>query len=272
MVRAVINSNSFLKPVMKKKISIALLLLSLVGLAAFAQEKSKEEINYKYQSKDWGVSFNVSGLIDNISLESMEDINGNPAIRVRKFIDDRWAISAGFGLNSFNIENSRVDSVGAAENQFDSTYKRTDFFFAPGVEYHFKGTNRLDPYAGLGVTIGTVGSEDIEVNDQMIDTTGTASFQRTYKNPGGFTFGANLTVGFNYFIAKRLSLGAEYQWGFIASRTGGDYEVVTINDPISGASTTTRTTGSDRVTNNGFRMRSTMGVTLSYFFNLERGK
>jgi len=253
---------------MNKRIAAALLILSLIGLAAFAQDQSVNQDGFtKFNDRDWGVTFNVSGLINDINVTSLEDINGNPAIQIRKFIKPNIAIRAGFGLTSFNIETNQVDSLGAARQSYDSTYKRTDFFLQPAIEYHFKGTKRLDPFVGAGFTIGTVGSVDQEVSRVLTDTTGSSSISRNYDLPGGFTFGANLIIGFNYFVAEQLAIGAEYQLGFVSQRSGGDYTIVTREDPISGASTTRREVGSDRVTNRGFRLNSTAGVTLSYYFN-----
>jgi hypothetical protein len=253
---------------MNKRIAAVLLVLSLIGLAAFAQDQSVNHDGFtKFNDRDWGVTFNVSGIINDISVTSLEDVNGNPAIQIRKFIKPNLAIRAGFGLNSFRIESDLVDSVGISRQSYDSTYKRTDFFIQPAIEYHFPGTKRLDPYVGAGLTIGTVGKEDIEVTRVLTDTTGSGTLTRNYDMPGGFTFGTNVIIGFNYFIAEQFALGAEYQLGFVSQRSGGDFTIVTQEDPISGASTTRRETGSNRTTNSGFRLNSTVGVTLSYFFN-----
>jgi len=252
---------------MNKRIAAALLILSLIGLAAFAQDKTNQTDFIKYGEKDWGVTFNVNGIIDNIQVNSVEDVNGNPSVLIRKFINKEWAVRVGFGLQSANINNQQVDSVGAARRDYDSTYRRTDFFLAPAVEYHFPGTKRLDPYAGLQMTIGAISDETIDVTINTSDTTGTSSLTRNYDLPGGFTFGMSLLAGFNYFISERLALGAEYQWGVLTSRTGGDFTIVTIERPISGASTTSRQVGTNRTTDTGFRMNGSAAITLTYYFN-----
>ena len=251
---------------MNKRIAVALLILSLIGLATFAQDAQKEEF-VKFQDRDWGVSFNVTGIINDISVNTFEDVNSNPALQFKKFIKPNLALRVGFGLTSYNIKNETVDSLNTSKISVDSTYKRTDFFIQPGIEYHFSGTKRLDPFIGGALTIGTVGKEKMEVNEVTSDTTGSASVSTNYDMPGGFTFGVNAIIGFNYFIAPKLSLGAEYQWGFLSQRVGGDYSIVTIDDPISGATSTSREVGSNRTTDNGFRMNSTLGVTLTYFFS-----
>lgn len=256
---------------MNKRIAVALLILSLIGLATFAQESNKEEFT-KFNDRDWGVSFNVTGIINNISVNTFEDVNSNPALQLKKFVKPNLAVRVGFGLTSFNITNETVDSLNNSSISVDSNYRRTDFFIQPGVEYHFSGTKRLDPYVGGAITIGTVGSESIEVNEVTSDTTGSASVSTNYDMPGGFTFGVNAIIGFNYFVAPKLALGAEYQWGFLSQRTGGDYSIVTIDDPISGATSTSRQVGTNRTSDNGFRMNSTLGVTLTYFFGTKDTK
>ena len=65
----------------------------------------------KFNDKDWGVTFNVNGLINDVQLSSLDGVNGNPAIQIRKFIKPDIALRVGFGLNSFNRNYNVVDSL-----------------------------------------------------------------------------------------------------------------------------------------------------------------
>lgn len=255
---------------MNKKIAGILLVFTLLGLYAFAQDA--EEKRVKFDSGDWGVGFQIDGLIRDINISSFEDENTTPAFQVRKFLDDRWALRAEFGINVVSTEDSRVDSVDNFERTYDSTYNRTDWFIAPSVEYHFEGTRRLDPYAGAGLYLSKRGRETRNASTDLQDTIGTANITRNYDFAGGFQFGVNLMLGFNYFIAPKLALGGEYKMGFTRIASGGDFDVVTINTPITGAASTSRNRGSDRSEATHFATSGTVNISLSYYFNGKRRK
>lgn len=221
----------------------------------------------------WGVSFDLSGLINNISLNSLKDDEGNNAVLLRHYVSDEYAVRLGFGLNSFNQQDNEVSNDGPLEIATETTSRQTSFYIAPGIEKHFLNARRLDPYIGANLGFGIIGKPRYTEKTTSTDTIGVSTFDLDSLIDGGFTFGLNVLAGFNYFVSDKFSIGAEYRFGYNYRRSGGDYSTVIIETPVSGSSTTTRNIGSIRSSQGGFLVNSTAGITLSYFFtrNKPRG-
>src|SRR6185312_3978750 len=60
------------------------------------------------------------------------------------------------------------------------------------------------------------------LSTQWPSTTASVVSSRTTQNDMGSTFGINLLgfIGFEYFFAPKVSVGAEYTWGLMFSSTG----------------------------------------------------
>ena len=240
------------------------------GFSSFAQMATNEAPSLKPSKDWWGLTFNVTGLIDNIALSSIEDVNGQESVFLRYYYTDDVVFRAGFGLNSINHNLKTTTTEGDAEIEYDSTFAKTNIYFAPGIEKHLGGTRRLDPYIGANLVFGALGASNIDISLNSTDTLGTEQTNIAEERAGGFAFGLRAVAGFNYFFSDKLALGAEYQFGFDRVRDGGDFSRSTTVIPVSGSSTSTRETGASTTTTSGFAMQSTAGITLSYFFT--RGK
>lgn len=232
----------------------------------------KEEIRFAPQNGDAGIVFNVAGLISNISISPTQDPMGNELILGKYYLKDNQAIRLGLGLKSFNNESNFTDSVGSARQSIDSTYKQFNLYLSPGYEYHFKNFKRLDPYVGIGVNLGLIGKTKIQIDELSTDTTGQDKRQTTFNRDGGFMFGINGLVGFNYYVAPRISFGLEYNIGYFWQRQGGDYERVTVDTPVSGQTISTREIGSERIVTGGFDHSNNLSINVSYFFGVSKNK
>lgn len=225
---------------------------------------------YKPDKGNFGISFNPKADITDLRLRSFSDDFGNNSLFLRYYALDDVAVRVGFGLTTINEKNSTVDSVGTSLVEMDSIYSRTDIYLAPGIEKHFTATPRLDPYAGADISFGKVGKARMNSITQVTDTSGTSSgtskLEIDATQDGGFLFGLKLITGFNYFITQKLSIGAEYTWGYNVVRTGGNWAEVTTNTPVNGNPTTNREEGTMLSTISTIGVNSTAGITLSYFF------
>lgn len=238
-----------------------------MGISSYAQESN----DLKSRDTDWGFVLNLTGLVENISLTTGTDVNNNNSILVKHHLTDDRVLRLGVGLKSINNTNSREDSItlssgNRALQTIDSTETRSDFAFSVGLEKHFSGTRRLDPYIAGEMVIGRIGSTKLDVDIDETDVTGTGKVRRTVQQDGGVNFGLNVIAGFNYFIAERVSLGAEVNLGYVYNSSGGDQSESVVNTPVSGTETASFTSSKNQTSSRGFIVNSTAGITFSFFF------
>ena len=218
----------------------------------------------------YGSSLDVGGLMSNFSLSNPGSAIDSSTLFFRYYIKDDLALRMGVSINYIGTSSSSVDTVGSKKTEIDSTYSRFDYYISPGIEKHFNGSDRLDPYIGASLLIGSIGSSRLQAVTKVTDNSGNSSgVDRTdvdIQLPGGFVFGLNLNMGFNLFLLKNFSLGAEYGLGFYTIGFGGDQTTVTIIDPANGSPTTTRQGSSLYVNNTVLKVNPRVAITLSYFF------
>ncbi len=133
-----------------------------------------------------------------------------PSLKYRYFLSENLAIR--FGLNyagSKDTENftENADGTGATGS---TEYKESAFSVAPGIEYHFAGTDRLSPYLGLAIAFGS--GKYTETYDNSDGTEYVDGLTGDYEAPIG-VFGFSLLAGMDFYVAENLFLGAEFGWG-----------------------------------------------------------
>lgn len=246
---------------------IVLALFTLIGAISFAQKA--DDLEFVPKEGDAGIVFNVAGLISNIQVAPVQDPMGNNIILGKYYVRNNHVVRLGLGMKSFNNSYNLVDSLGSAKRSVDSTFKKFNMYLSPAYEFHLRPNKRLDPYIGAGLNFGLLGKTKQQIDVELTDTTGTDKQQITYTKDGGFMFGINALVGFNYYIAPQLALGLEYNLGYYFSRDGGDWERVTVTSPVSGQSTSRRELGSERLANSGFDHSNNLSINISYYFGVK---
>jgi hypothetical protein len=249
-----------------KKIALSLMLITLFS-GVYAQEQD----TLKSRDGDWGVVLNLTGLINNISIGNLTDVNNNNTILVKHHLTNDKVLRFGLGLKTISNNWSSEDSISLSSGnralqQIDSTEKRFDFSIAVGMEKHLGNTKRLDPYLAGEMVIGRIGSTKIDAGTDITDVTGTQKIQRIIQQDGGFTFGLNAIAGFNYFFSERISIGAEVNMGYLYSSVGGDQSESLVDTPVSGSQVTSFTSSKSKSSTKGFGVSSTAGLMLSFFF------
>jgi hypothetical protein len=160
-------------------------------------------------------------------------LGGNPisinGISFRKFNaagNSAWRVNLFIGLNNkTEVVGQPVDTgtfaTGGAVPEADKKTTGMSFSIRPGYEKHMAGTDRLSPYWGIealfSLTTAKVETDHVVTNATTADPTGSAYqvLTTTKKGDGASTtIGINLIAGFDYYIAKNLSLGAELGFGF----------------------------------------------------------
>ncbi|MEO8148278.1 MAG: hypothetical protein ABI723_11600 [Bacteroidia bacterium] len=159
----------------------------------------------------WRIGFTIgSAKNTSVIVQGSDSLSGN-------FPD---SIEVPFGFPDYIL-------VAGLNPQADRSDKTFSFSIRPGYEKHFAGTERLSPYIGAEIifTMSNTKSEvdSITLGNYSIAYDDTSSLkyvpaayttQTLTQKSGSTTFGINLIAGFDYYIAKNLSLGAELNFGY----------------------------------------------------------
>lgn len=186
----------------------------------------------------FSVEVGLSG-VSGITGGSGTGINWNaPSLRFRYFLQDNFAVrlqlSLGDGSGQAMSETSRfyenTDGTGGEGTQEIS---RSAVAVQIGAEYHFLGTQKLDPYAALGINFG--GGKQTATLDQTDGSSYVGVL--TVDQSGGYSvFGATLGLGMDFYFVENVYIGAELGLGFNAFNYSDSENTQTITpttgDPI----------------------------------------
>ena len=203
---------------MKKFIVLSLCILAFTFAKSQDLIDSEEISNdFKQNSGDKNLELQFDpGAIFNASNGNNVFSNG-VGIRFRLFPSESLA----YRLNlNINYTNSTTVTQDAGTNILELKDKNSEIgaFLKPGIEKHFLGTKRLSPYIGAEAIIGyntSTQKSEYEV--------GTDVYEDKFKNANvddGITVGIAAVAGADFYIAKKLYLGLELNYGlyyFMAS-------------------------------------------------------
>ena len=250
------------------------------------------------QGGDWSVSFDAIPVLkfagNAFSNAGTNTISSafpyTNTITVRKFIDDNTAYR---GMVRFDLgttttkANVRDDAAFAADPATTETVedkrvsKNSNIQIGAGIEKR-KGMSRVQGIYGamamIGYGRGSSGGSNKYTYGNALGTTNqsptTSNFSGGSSNPlsrvtedktsAGFSIGVVGFIGAEYFIAPKLSLGAEFQWGPTFSKDGDSESTSEEWDGARGVIKTTTTT-----TAGGSSFGFNTGVTsinLNFFF------
>lgn len=169
----------------------------LTCLLAFGQETDRK----KPEAKNFTAEVNLNPF-------SSSPININ-YLRFRYFTSETSAIRIGFSA-----------SMQKQTPEENVTRKTFEFNIRPGYEWHLAGTERLSPYFGVeaDLAIKTSSFEDTDESAPVKKVDGSWSSSGTER---AFTrVGLNAVIGADFYVAKRVYLGAEFGFGFQSIRFG----------------------------------------------------
>jgi len=163
-----------------------------------------------------------------------------PSVRFRYFATDNIAIRATYTMN--NTSTDKTIYEGAGGNPFagatgSAIAKNSMWVVGIGGEYHFAGTDRLSPYAGLDIQFGggNTHTEGSNTNDG-VTYAASDSYNSDAKNS---VFGVKLAAGTDYYFAENFYLGLELGLNWMSMNTKEGTGSVT----ISGTTTSGTTSG-----------------------------
>jgi len=258
---------------MKSHLIALLTVFLMLGFQAKAQVESSDESKSSTERHefmpvqgDLGVTLLLSGLIDDIQLQSPEIELGQNILFVRYYLEDDLSLRLGFGLDLDNYSRETADSVGLSLFRVDSSTNRFTMNISAGVEKHLKSTNRLDPYVFSQLNLTFIGKENTEVTESQTIAAGTARNNRTIKRDGGIGIGLVAGGGMNYFLAPRFSIGTEIGLIFQYSSIGGTITDNSIVTSIGGATNSDFNRSEDQVDRTEINVQTNALINISYFF------
>lgn len=159
-------------------------------------------------------------------------------LRFRYFATENIAVRVSLGFNSTkrtqNFYENPADNSGGAGTFITKNGSTT---IGIGGEYHFKGTEKLSPYAGLDINfgMGKTTTEGEQGNTTLGWLAADYSEESERKASG---FGVGLVAGTDYYFAENFYLGVELGLGFNAHTHKEGFNSVT----SAGVTTETKTT------------------------------
>jgi len=233
---------------MKKKVLFVAALF--IGASTFAQGglTSKKGEAILPEAGDWGLSFDANPFLNYAGNLFNGNVNnsfggatwtgnnaGTMALTGKYFKDETTAYRGSFrfglgGNSTTNLQDTATGTTlpgtGAIENKI-STSNGLSLVLGAGLEKR-RGSTRLQGYYGGDVFIGLLGGGSTTydygatMDSLNVEFRGIVGGSRNteVKNGNTFTFGLRGFVGFEYFVAAKISIGAEYGYGFGMSSTG----------------------------------------------------
>jgi outer membrane protein W len=154
----------------------------------------------------------------------------DPTLRLRYFFTDNIAarvqIGLGDGLGTPSAEFLRYyENADGTGGEGTVDISRSSWNAQVGGEYHFAGTQKLSPYAALGINFG--GGSRSEAWDQADGSSGTYVEGLTGTIEGGYgMFGIGLGAGMDFYFVENVYVGLELGFGW-SKFTYDDSEVET---------------------------------------------
>ena len=152
------------------------------------------------------------------------DLSTVGVLKGRYFFQDDLALRLSLGLSSPSVKSTLEETNHSLENK----YRATTLYFGLGVEKHFTGTDRLSPYVGAELHVGSY-TTNAESNDTRTVGTIVTKTNQQIKAAPGFTFGGGLFLGADYYIAPKVFLGLEAGLNIDAYSLGKTTNITTIN-------------------------------------------
>ena len=188
------------------------------------------------------------------------DLSTVGVLKGRYFFQDDLALRLSLGLSSPSVKSTLEEANHSLENK----YRATTLYFGLGVEKHFTGTDRLSPYVGAELHVGSY-TTNAESNDTRTVGTIVTKTNQQIKAAPGFTFGGGLFMGADYYIAPKVFLGLEAGLNIDAYSLGKTTNITTIN--VTGQPTqTTDNSGKTKYSGSSLNTDLQVGFKIGFVF------
>lgn len=240
---------------------------TLLSAIAFAQDSPQDsELSLLPKAGDFGASIIVDGLIDNISLGSVNNEYGQNILFAKYYLRDNLALRVGFGFSLTNVSNETADSVGVFLVEVDSSRSSYNLNFSGGIEKHLAPTKRLDPFLFSQLDLTFIGKTNTDSEMRQISSNGTNTTTREIKQDGGLAIGLQAGGGFNYFLSTRFSVGTELALRLQYVKLGGTVSDNTVTQVQNVNTTSNFESREDLSKTTNVNVQPNAQINFSYFF------
>ncbi|MEO5642704.1 MAG: hypothetical protein ABIQ40_18360 [Bacteroidia bacterium] len=249
-----------------KKSSLLIAALAFGATAAFAQDlTSKKGENFLPEAGDWSIGIDATPVLNYVgnfiggnglnTAPTWNFLNGNQTIIGKMYASETMAYRGilRIGISSTSdrrfVQDDAVTTAPvfpATTAQVEDKYKRSSNFIGLGAGLEWRrGKTRLQGFYGADAMFWMSGAKDSYTYGNSYTATntnptttdfGTGNTTPAYANYPGrvidektgtvIGFGVRGFIGAEYFIVPKISIGAEFGWGFGFTQTGEGRAVV----------------------------------------------
>ena len=139
-------------------------------------------------------------------------------LKGRYFFADNVVLRLGLDIRLHSNKSEPINSNNPNVND-ESKMSYSQFGLMPGIEKHFGNWERFSPYIGAEIGFTSKSSKSTYTdNDPPVTTT---EYKGAWDGSGtqrGFTsFGFNILAGADFYFTKKIYLGAEIGFGYVAT-------------------------------------------------------
>ena len=259
-------------------------LLSIIALAFFAfstsAETEREVRNFAPQAGDFALSVSANPFLNYVGNIFGSHANApafsTGAIMGRYFISERNAIRVGLSfsfdtdINKTLVPDLWYTGTTVPTPNVENVTRESENFFMLNIGYEFRrGTGRLQAFYGADVVFAASGSRETYQYGNRLGERNPGSRVTEMRSGTQFGFGLNGFIGVEYFVAPRISIGAEVGLSMMYfTAPKGQVTVEAWNASESRVETTTSDTGFTRDGNFNFSTNpiSNGQIFVSFFF------
>jgi len=208
---------------------LSIVLFSLFTLNSLGQE-NKFEVALQINTQEQVSYFHVTSYGGLFNRENNERDNYYSYSAVLKsHLTDQTFLRFKVGFSKMNVGSDSTYDDGNYEYSYSINAKQTNYHFALGIERHLI-TGKINLYVGFQLPVNIYGESKINfLYDYSLISTGVLWYYNKtvgwQKN--GYSLGFAGLAGFSFNITKHLGVFAEYSFGIMYAKIGGDIQLET---------------------------------------------
>jgi hypothetical protein len=145
-----------------------------------------------------------------------------------------------FGITNLNLKASNIVEAPLPVDgryTYSTEVENKIYRYVPGFQWYFLKEKKVESYCGMTISFIDYKSLNHHYHSENINlatNTLRSSNEITDITPGGFAIGVGAFAGFNIYLFKRISLGAELSSSALYYKLGGEATKIDTQFNVSG--------------------------------------